>query len=397
MVSRRDFLKVSGGISAAYLLGAGSATGLTLAGRPLGWAPFPIGPSREPLIVSLAYGSEKDAWLREAVARFAETDPHVSGQKVTVALQPIGSRELVTDLVRGALRPVAVSPASSIQVELLRHEWGTRTGGQIVASGADAPQPLVLTPLVLVAWEERARALWPNGTGRVWHELHDALVDPRGWATRGHPEWGFVKFGHTSPLLSNSGLQTLLLLVSAYHDKTRDLSVEHVLDRGFQVWLEGIERGVLEFGDTTGTFMTNMVLFGPSKYDLVAVYENLAIQDVQAARGRWGPIQVYYPPATTLSDHPYAVLEAPWVSAEQRQAAAALRDFLLGDAMQSRALAYGFRPANPRVALIGTDPDNPFNKYADTGIRRDIAQAVATPPADVLNALIDLWQRRISR
>ena len=30
--------------------------------------------------------------------------------------------------------------------------------------------------------------------------------DPASWASRGHPEWGAFKLGHTHPEYSNSGL-----------------------------------------------------------------------------------------------------------------------------------------------------------------------------------------------
>ena len=166
---------------------------------------------------------------------------------------------------------------------------------------------------------------------RLFLDFLDALADPQGWAGRGGPgAWGFVKFGHTSPLTSNSGTQTLLLLAYGFYNKTSKLSGDDILNPAFQRWLTEGEQGVTEFGDSTGSFMTNMVRFGPSKYDVVAVYENLALQDVETAQGRWGQsIHIYYPPATLLSDHPYVTLQAPWTTPEQRAAAAHFRDFLL--------------------------------------------------------------------
>lgn len=386
-------------LSAGYLVLTLIVTLLTATTGPLGTAPFPlpIGPARDPLVVTIAYGTEKRDWLEEAARRFDAQNRRVNGRPIRIELQGIGSRELVSGIVAGTLQPTVVSPASSLWIELLRAEWEARNGTQIVRDGADGPQPLVLTPLVLVAWQQRAAALWPNGPERLWQELHDAIADPRGWDARGHPEWGLVKFGHTSPLSSNSGTQTLILLAYAYHNKTSGLSSQDVLDPEFQRWMEAIELGVLEFGDSTGTFMDNMVRYGPSKYDFVAVYENLALENIEAARGRWGDIQVMYPPATMLSDHPYAILDAPWVAPEQAEAAAVFRDYLLGREAQELALQAGFRPANPEVAVIDTDPNNPFNRFAAYGVQVDIQQQVQVPPADVINTLIDLWRRRINR
>lgn len=392
-------LRISQLIAAAYLIIAVALVGLTAVNGPVATAPFPLalGPNRDPVVVTIAYGTEKRLWLEEAVRRFATTNPRVDGHPIQVVLEGIGSRDTVTRIVAGELQPTVISPASSIQVELLRDDWQKKTNTNIVHDGGDAPQPLVLTPLVLVAWEERAAVLWPNPQANFWSSLHDALADPQGWATRGRPEWGLVKFGHTSPLSSNSGIQTLVLLAYGFHNKASNLTSADIFAPAFQSWLIDVERAVLEFGDSTGTFMTDMVLFGPSKYDIVAVYENVAIENIQAAEGRWGKLRLYYPPATIFSDHPYAILNATWVSPLQRQAAAQFREFLLTEQTQTLALQYGFRPANPQVALITNDANNPFNKYSGYGVQLDIQQQVAIPSAEVLNNLTELWRRNINK
>lgn len=386
-------------LSVGYLLLAALISVVTVARGPLGAAPFPVGPARTPIVVTVAYGTEKQAWLDAAVARFEAADLRLRGRPVEIELIGMGSQEIVTEVLDGTRQPTVISPASSIQLELLRSAWQTRFGTSIFLDGADTPQPLVITPLVVVMWQARALALWPNGPDDAfWGELHDALADPQGWATHGHPEWGFVKFGHTSPHTSNSGLQTLLLLAYAYHAKAQNLTTADLLDPAFQTWLREIEQSVLAFGDSTGTFMEDMVRFGPSKYDAVAVYENVALQHMQSAQTRWNqPIRIYYPPATILSDHPYAILNAPWVDADQRAAARLFRDFLLSEPTQALALEYGFRPANAQVAVVSTDPNNPFTKYRSYGVQVEIAQQVAVPPGEVLTTLTELWRRIVNR
>jgi ABC-type sulfate transport system substrate-binding protein len=139
-----------------------------------------------------------------------------------------------------------------------------------------------------------------------------------------------------------------------------------------------------------------MVQFGPSKYDVVLVYENLAIENIDAAQGRWGqPLKVFYPPATMFSDHPYAILGDPLTTPDQRLAAERFRDFLRSQAMQEQAQRYGFRPAAANVSVVNDDANNPFNKYAAAGIQVDIAQQVETPSGETIAALLDLWRRQI--
>ncbi|GAB4207212.1 MAG: substrate-binding domain-containing protein [Roseiflexaceae bacterium] len=381
--------------------------GSALAG-PLGYAPFPLttGPARPPITVTVWYGTEKREWLEEATAQFQASNPTYQGRPIQIQLQGLGSREMAERVARQEWgndpQPTVISPASSLWVETLRSEWSARGNNTpIIGGGADAPRPLVLTPLVLVIWEQRAQYLWPNNSPDFWGGLHDALANPQGWpaiAGAAGRDWGLVKFGHTSPLTSNSGTQTLVLLAYAYHNKTSGLTSADVTNPDFVKWLSDIELSVQEFGESTGTFMENMVLSGPGKYDAVAVYENLALQYVEQAQGRWGqPVKLYYPPATLLSDHPYVTLQAPWVSPEQRGAAGVFRDYLLSNPIQQLALKTGFRPADPSISLTANDPTNPFERYKNYGVQLNINQQVQSPSGEVLATLLDVWRRNFNR
>jgi hypothetical protein len=351
----------------------------------------PIG--GDPVVVRMVYGTEKEAWLQAAAEQFTAENPTINGRPVEIELQGSGSREMVTDIIQENIQPTVISPASFIQIELLRDEWQTRNGSAIFHEGDDAPQELVITPLVVVAWEDRAEALSLNDPNQLWQNLHDVLADDEGWAAFGHPEWGLAKFGQTNPETSNSGIQALVLMAYGYHDKSADLTNADILDSDFQTWLDDIQDSVSEFPDSTGTLMDDVVRFGPSKYHFVIVYENLAIENIETAQGRGGDIQIYYPPANILSEHPYAILNAPWVTPEEREAAAMFRDFLLSEEIQRSALVdYGFRPAN---TAIGYDIEgSPFTRFAEYGIQQDIAQAVEIPPASVLNEIINWWGRQ---
>ena len=380
----------------------------------LAYAPIDLGFAAKPQPVEIViwYGTEKRLWLEEAVRLFALSTPTVGARPISIKLVALGSRELADRVARRAWGndppPDVVSPASSVWTEALRSDWAAR-GGDAIFSGE--PVPLVLTPLVAVAWEERANLIWPNGTTAFWQNLGEAISAKGGWAeiatqrgfAPGSPQhtkaegWGFVKFGHTSPLTSNSGTQTLALLAYAYYQKTANLRSDDIEAPAFQNWLESIERATLDFGESTGTLMTNMVRFGPSRFDVVMVYENLAIEGVENAQRQWNqPIHIYYPPATMLSDHPYAILDTPLTTADERAAAEHFRTFLLSEPLQTLALQYGFRPANPQVTLTSGGSTNPFTKLATYGLQVDIAQQVETPSSEVTRELIELWERRIA-
>ncbi len=368
--------------------------------RPLAYAPVRelILPPPDPIVVSVLYTTEKTDWLNEVVPEFEATHPQINGHPVQIKLAATGSRELVLAVLNGQAKPDLISPASSLQISILQDQ-SPNVFGHAVVNPADTAncRAVLRTPLVMVAWKERADVLWGANPSNMWLKLHDALVDPNGWATYQHPEWGYVKFGHTDPLKSNSGFQAILLMTYSYLGKTSGLTANDILSNAdYQKWFLQLEGAISDFGDSTGTYMKDMVAFGPSKYDMIAVYESSAIGQAANAVNRYGQLQVYYPPATLWSDHPFCVLNADWVTPDHAQAAKLFIDFLSSPPAQSVALLkYGFRPTASSVNL--DQPGSPFQQYSANGFMTNVPPEVAVPAGGVLNTLLDFWSRNVKR
>jgi len=354
-------------------------------------------PAPAPIVVPVLYSTEKESWLNEVVADF-ESSPRyrVDGRPIRLEMKKMGSREMILDVLDGVEQPVLLSPASSLQASILESQSASKFG-ESLANAANC-RSVVNTPLVLVAWRERAQILWGDTPpDQMWHQVHDVLVDPQGWAAYDHPDWGYIKFGHTDPLKSNSGFMTVLLMTYDYFGKTSGLTSADLLsDTDYQQWLIELESTVSNFGDSTGTYMKEIVAYGPSMHDIVTVYEATAIEHAENAVGRYGELRVYYPPATVMSDHPFCILDADWVSPEQTEAAQMFIDYLQTQPVQELALLkYGFRPTNPAVPL--EQPGSPFERYVPNGLRVDLPPQVEVPPGDVLDTLLDFWLRNIQR
>jgi len=255
------------------------------------------------------------------------------------------------------------------------------------------------TPLVLVAWKERADALWGQQPGSsLWLNLHDALINPQGWAAESHPDWGYVKFGQTDPLKSNSGFMTILLMTYNYYGKTTGLTSADILSNSdYQKWFLETENSIGQFEESTGPLMTKMITYGPSTFDFVTVYEATAIQQADNAVGRYGELRIYYPPTLSWSDHPFCILNADWVTPQQTQASKLFINYLTSQSMQQLALQkYGFRPVDPSVSLI--QAGSPFEVFAANGIQTDLSKypQVEIPAGNVLNTLRDFWSRNVN-
>lgn len=354
------------------------------------------GPSRPTVPVteiSFLYSTEKKEWVEAAAVVFQQENPSV---KVTLVGR--GSLDAAQGILEGREKPTVWSPADTAVLRMLESDWATeRTRGPLFAQdGEDAPQPLVITPLVFVVWEDRANVLLKANEGKAvsWRVIHQAVASDQGWpAVGGKAEWGFVKLGHTDPTRSNSGLQAMLLATLEYYHKRSGLTVGDLLDPKYQEWIKQLEKGVSKFEASSGTFMTDMVRFGPSRYDIAVVYENLAISQIANAQERWGALKVYYPPLTLWSDHPAAVLQADWVTEAQKEAARKWVKFLRSRPMQEHALKFGFRPADPSVPIKTADADNPFTRLADHGILVEVPPVAEVPQGPVVRNLLAMWTR----
>jgi ABC-type Fe3+ transport system substrate-binding protein len=384
-------------------IGVLAASLLSPSFREIAYAPLRelVLPPPTPVVVSVLYSTEKGAWLNEVIIDFEKTNPVIDGHPVKIELEKMGSWEINAAVLDGTRQPVIVSPASSLQIAAMVDSSTVKFGNPLV-NPADTTtcRSIVTTPLVLIAWKERADVIWGTQPGKsLWRDLHNALTDPQGWAAYNHPEWGYVKFGHTDPLKSNSGFMTTVLMTYGYYGKASNLDASDILSSDeYQNWFLETEASIGQFEYSTGPLMEKMVAYGPSTFDIVAVYEATAIEQAENAVGRYGELRVYYPPAALWSDHPFCVLNGDWVTLQQVEAAKLFMDYLTDKPAQELALLkYGFRPVDTSIPLEQTG--SPFDRYAANGFRADLSNIpnVEIPAGNVLNTLRDFWSRNVSR
>jgi ABC-type glycerol-3-phosphate transport system substrate-binding protein len=339
----------------------------------------------EQVELGIAYGTEKQRWLEWAVQEFAKTR---DGKHIKINLIPMGSLEGAHALLNGDQRIQVWSPASALYKDTFVQEWQVKYSQNPIIK----EEPIALSPMVFVMWDERYQAFAQKYKTVSFATVNQALQEKGGWDTIAQkPDWGLFKFGHTHPNESNSGLMAVVLAAYAYHKKTKDLDLKDVVDVSFQNWLQSLERAVSGLSNSTGNMMKEMVLKGPSSYDALLVYESVAIDYLKNAEGRWGQLRIVYPEYNAWNDNPYYIIDAPWSSKDQRKAAETFLNFLLSEPIQKESLVHGFRPANPSVPV--KFPESPFVKYADYGIKVDLAKICEPPRAEVVNNLLQSWQR----
>jgi serine/threonine-protein kinase len=368
------------------------------AGEPAGAPPLPSIPN-ERVVVNIAYGTEKKKWLVAALEEFARTP---AGRQVEIKLLGMGSIEGAQAVLDGPGAgtppnpPIHVwSPASSTYRDVLESAWRRKHVGSPILSAEN----LALTPMVFVMWKQRHEAFLKKYGAINFRMLAAAMREPGGWqAIARRADWGLFKFSHTDPARSNSGLLMLVLMGHEFAAKPRGLTPEDVARSDFLNALRGFERGVTRYGTrlnhSTGDLMEEMVIRGPTQYDCLLLYENLAIDYMQPAIARWGDeggLSVSYPDPNVWNEHPYYILDVPWSDARQRKAAAEFLLFLMSEPIQRRALEHGFRPGNAAVPVNA--PDSPLVRHAGAGVRLTLPRTVGPQPAAVVRSLLDSFRR----
>jgi len=339
---------------------------------------FPSVPTSENIIeLTMVYGSEKRGWIERVTPIFQERwktlHPNTTLQIRFVAL---GSRESMNQIILGQVKPAIWSPASSVWIPLANSAWRHEYGeGSILVENW---KPLVGSPLVIATWELYAQ----RNNISDWASILKIASSPN----------SDLKFAHTDPQLSNSGFMAVLMEVAAaLNMTTQEMRYEDLLRPQAKTWLKNVEGKAVMYGESTGFLADQATTSGPSGINVFVVYENLVIEKNRQGepKARWGQklLAIYPIEGSLVSDHPFCLLNAPWITKDQKSAAQEFFDFLMSQEIQEYAMKYGFRPMNTQVTL---DPSI-FNK--ENGVSEALTVPMLQAPEDsrVLEHITDLW------
>jgi Ca-activated chloride channel homolog len=338
--------------------------------------------------VQIVFGSEKQDWLKPMIDEFNQSGKKTaSGVTIEVQGSAMGSIEAVDGIIAGTLQPTVWSPASSVYIPVANAQWRKTHSSDLIAGN---PKDLVLSPVVIAMWKPMAEALGYPQKPLGWDDISQLATSDKGWDQYGYPEWGQFKFGHTHPGYSNSGLVAVIAQTYAAAGKQRDLKADDLKDAKVRDFVQAVQSSIIHYGTSTGFFATRMFERGPSYLSAAVLYENLVVtQEAKRISGESQqiPVVAIYPKEGTFwANHPYGILDAPWVTAEQREAAGIFQTYLLDKPQQQRAMQLGFRPSDPSI---------PFAAPLDAAHGIDTAQPktiLEIPGADVIQAVSDAWK-----
>jgi len=347
-------------------------------------------PPANSVAIEISSSNTKEDWMNAVVAQFnAENHKVASGDVVFVTVKHVTSGGSQTAILDGKSKPVVWSPGDQSWVDEANRVWRDRNGKPLIP---DACTQTVFAPIGFAMWHPMAEALgWPDQP-ISWDDIVKLSADPLGWETLGHPEWGQFKFGHTHPDYSNVGLLSLTTLAYSTLGKTEGLTADEVYSDTVVQAFAGVEQNTYHYGLQSRPLMQILAQRGPDYLHAVTTSEaeTLKTNAEFASTMRYPLVFIFPSKGTFWSEQPYCVLDAEWVSKDQKEAAGIFRDYLLDKKQQEMAITYYLRPVDASIPLhapltldSGTDP-----RVTTEGI-----PALASPSAEVSSAVKDVFHQ----
>ncbi|MDX2161525.1 MAG: substrate-binding domain-containing protein [bacterium] len=364
--------------------------------------------------VFIAYSPETQQYMPRIIAAFnqasaAGTNPvtgqpwggqppvFVRGQQPTSGSSGAVAQGIVNAITApneaNQYHPTIFQPSVSHWLEIVN----VNAGQQVFDLAA--AQPTALTPVVIGMWESRVQAIQAT-TGKTtisWDDLINVLESPNGWEDYGiFAGRRAVYYGHADPTNSSTGLSTTIAEYYACARRAgyteRRLSLDAVEDQAVRDCVSQIETLIRHYSASTEDFI-EYIGRGPDFLDFLALEEtdliclNRGAQqgDRTCNRPRERLVAIYPEEGTFWHEHPFAIVNASWVTPEQQTAARIFTDFVLTPPMQQIIMSEGFRPANPSVPL-----DFPF--VEENGVDPNQPTAILdVPSADALIGIQNSW------
>jgi Ca-activated chloride channel family protein len=395
---------VIAGIAAIVLLVLVLATRFLFAGdgRPL---LAQVG--RDCVGLTVVSSPDKFELLRQLAADYVGTGPTVDGRcvQINVAAKESAPAAIALDGWNPAVdgpRPDVWSPSSTGWVGLMQAQRAADHLPDIVPPEL----PFVATtPLVLAMPKPVAEGLgWPRKQ-LTWTEALGLAL--RGWSSVGKPELGAFRMGASDAFVSTAGLSTLIgsSYAAAQYVTHKPIApnLEVLRNEQVQRTLLGFDRAIKERAVSSAALLTKLKQaeqrdprLVPRVMSALVVEEKTVLDYNQGTlggeangNGRQPPrvplVATYPPDGTVLSDHPYVVLNTPWMDSAKRVAAGGFLEFIQSERGQAKFLQAGFRSHQGVAGPLATQ---------DNGLLGDQkVKALPTPEPTVLGALVKAYSQ----
>ncbi|PHV64379.1 extracellular solute-binding protein [Cyanobacterium aponinum AL20118] len=349
---------------------------------------------RSQLEIKFLAGSDLGEFCRQIAEKLNETNPKLdNGKQFYLTCDAKGSGDVIGEVVNltqqlannaisadDAQFPSIISVDGEIyQNQLIYQVDKIFPGENLIPPITDTPL-IVFSPMVFMTTKELAPVLekLPN--------IYTALTQYDNYQQLDSQAPPLpIYFVQTAPIRSNSGLQTLVAQFASVSNKQpQDLTIDDITK--YQDKVKAIQEKVTRYGASTASLANSMVENGVFWASVGSVYESLVIQANSQPNASQTQYQAVYPKATFSSNIRGIIPNAPWMSAEEKEGAQKVLDFMLTPESQQLAASLGLRPGIPSISLgnkfssqYGVNPNPNYESYR--------------PPApEVVEAMLTNWQ-----
>ncbi len=317
--------------------------------------------------------------MKEMAAQFnQETHRTKSGKRIEVQIFNHGSAEQSDDLASRLTRGVPIErdfPDPTIATPSSA-DWLIRVNQAVGRTVVDTGESRSIARALIgiVTYREMAEALgWP-GKQIGYADIIALRNNPQGWASypKAKAEWGQRPlFAFTDPVTSTTGRSVLFSLYAIAAGKAPEqLTLADVNDPKVVNYVKQFQSLIDHY--MIGTIPLNTKVYQGPRYghfflmpedNLIHLYEGTEQALINGVQVQAPPIahpmvMIYPKEGSMVRNNIAGIVQAPWVTEEQVEAANKWVDFLLQDEQQRAFMNAGFRPG---MDLPLTDASSKIN------------------------------------
>lgn len=346
------------------------------------------GKQRNSITIKLMIGRDKQ-WIFDEVQNILnKSNVKINNKSIYIITDKAGTGEAMEKILRPESDYMGWMPASSTYIQWANEQWYKR--GNVKPRVNEEATTVFLTPTVIAMKESLARRMGYPQKKIGWEDILNLSVSKEGWGIYGEPSLNPVRFSHTHPAKSNSGLNTLIAEEYAFSGKTRALTIEDIKRNSSK--LQAVEQTIVHYGESTSLLQKKIVEKGPQFIQYAVLYEYMVADMNKNSMDGEKTIALYPKEGTIWGDVSFTDVYSGNVSEEQRLALKKIKEILLSKNIQSKGMnEFFFRPANTNI---------PLSEAISTARGVDPAEPKTTlelPNLEVINAILEDWQKNMKK
>ncbi|MFM7149861.1 MAG: trypsin-like peptidase domain-containing protein, partial [Gemmataceae bacterium] len=285
-----------------------------------------------------------------------------TGQPIEISCNITSSQKMVEDTLRGVDKPHILIPVSKTYLDFVNKENSLLTGKPLITQTSS----FIRQPHVIALNRIMAEAMgWPNKKIEI-NDLRNILKE--GWQSIGKPEWGPLKHLGVNPIFSDMGYWGLLAL-SSPESNGKFIPSDVLENPVFKQNCLNLHKATVWYMNSYDEFINNEASAYTITFHSTYVPEQhlISINDHSARRQlkpKW--VAIYLPQGDIVNEVAAGLIDRDWVSAEQKDAAQQVFNYLRSPEIQNRLMGGGYRPIDPSTPLKepfdlahGIDPSQP--------------------------------------